>query len=109
MRGLQAKRVRENLSEVVGRPLSERELGMMLGLTEQVAEATVRGWEDGDGPTGSAAVALWLLALSTDEDDPPSHVLAEGADYTPPGAKPDVAFKAMMGALVRDLAAQTRE
>jgi hypothetical protein len=109
MHGLEVTRIRKSLGEVVGRPLSERELGMMLGLPEPEAETTVRKWEEGDGPSGSAAVALWLLAFSTDDDHPPPHVLAEGADYTPPGAKPDVAFKAMMSAVVRELLAQTRE
>jgi hypothetical protein len=103
MNGSDAKRIRESLGEVVGRPLSERDLGMMLGLHEQSAEATVRQWEEGEGPTGSAAVALSLLAYSTDDDHPPPHVLSEGADYTAAGAKADVAFKAMMGAVVRDL------
>src|ERR1700694_4614524 len=106
MQGPDAKRIRESLGEVIGRPLSERDLGIMLGLPEQLAEATVRQWEEGDGPGGSAAVALSLLAYSTEDDHPPEHVLSEGADYTAAGAKADVAFKAMMGAVVRDLAAR---
>lgn len=109
MYGLEARRIRKSLGEVVGRPLSEHELGMMLGLPEHSAEATVREWEVGEGPSGSAAVALSLIAYSTDYDHPPQHVLFEGADYTPPNAKPDVAFKAMMGAVVRNLAAQVPE
>ena len=108
MQGSDAKRIRESLGDVIGRPLSERELGIMLGLPEQIAEATVRQWEQGGEPSGSAAVALGLLAYSTDDHDPPAHVLSEGADYTPPGAKVDVAFKAMMGAVVRGLAAQAQ-
>ena len=106
MQGSDAKRIRKSLGEVVGRPLSERDLGMMLGLPEQVAETTVRHWEEGEGPSGSAAVALNLLAYSTDDNHPPEHVLSEGADYTAAGAKVDVAFKAMMGAVVRDLASR---
>ena len=109
MQGLEAKRIRESLGEVIGRHLSERELGMMLGFPEATADTAVRTWEEGDGPSGSAAVALWLLSFSTDDDHPSPHVLAEGADYTPPHAKPDVAFKAIMGAVVRELASQTRE
>lgn len=109
MHGAEAKRIRDGLSEVIDRPLSERDLGIMLGLPQQQAEAIVQGWEKDRGPEGPALVALWLLALSTDEELVPPHVLAEGADYTPPSARPHVALKAMMGAIVRDLASRARD
>lgn len=56
----EVKSARLEIGAALGRTLSQRDLGLMLGLAPANADRTVRNWEV-DGPTGPAAVALRLM------------------------------------------------
>lgn len=56
----EVKEARLEIGAALGRTLSQRELGLMLGLAKASADRTVRNWESA-GPTGPAAVALRLM------------------------------------------------
>jgi len=56
----EVKMARLEIGAALGKTMSQRDLGLMLGLTPASADRTVRNWET-DGPTGPAAVALRLM------------------------------------------------
>jgi hypothetical protein len=58
------KKIREALGEVVGRRISQHDLGLALGLAPASAGRSVREWET-SGPTGPAAAALGFMLLCT--------------------------------------------
>lgn len=61
MTGADVKRIRLALEEAAGGRLTQRGLGLLLGLAEKNAADTVRKWED-SAPSGPAATALSLMA-----------------------------------------------
>jgi DNA-binding transcriptional regulator YiaG len=67
MQGAEVKRIREEIGHAVGRRLSQRDLGLALGLSPANAADMVRSWEDGSKPvSGPAATALNLMAMAFD-------------------------------------------
>src|SRR5579859_2024875 len=73
MRAQEVKDIREALGLALNRRVSQRDLGLALGLSEKNCDRAVREWET-FGPSGPAAAALRLMALATDLDP----------DYVPP-------------------------
>lgn len=62
MQGAEVKRIREEIGRALGRRVSQRDLGLALGLAPKNADDTARSWEDGSKPvSGPAALALELL------------------------------------------------
>lgn len=64
MTGDDVKQIREALGAVVGRRLSQRDLGIAMGLAPANADRLVRQWEEGE-PSGPAAVALRFMREAT--------------------------------------------
>jgi len=62
VQGSEVKRIREEIGAAIGRRVSQRDLGLALGLSDDNADRLVRKWEDGE-PSGPAAVALELMRL----------------------------------------------
>jgi len=62
VQGSEVKRIREEIGAAIGRRVSQRDLGLALGLSADNADRLVRKWEDGE-PSGPAAVALELMQL----------------------------------------------
>ena len=58
--GDDVKRIRERIGEFRGRPVSQYDLGMALGLAPRIADRAVRDWEE-LGPSGPGSVALQLI------------------------------------------------
>jgi hypothetical protein len=56
----EVKMARLEIGSAMGKSLTQRDLGLMLGLAPASADRTVRNWET-DGPTGPVAVALRLM------------------------------------------------
>lgn len=85
------RKIREDLGRALGRRISQRDLGLALGLTYNSAHDTVRSWEDGSRDvSGPASVALEFM----------SH--ASAASPTPP------AVSAFILGLVEDLFARAK-
>jgi hypothetical protein len=62
MTGNDVKRIRDAIGAHFGRRISQRDLGLALGLSEKNADRAIREWET-DGPTGPGAAALRLIEL----------------------------------------------
>jgi hypothetical protein len=65
MTGAEVKAIRDALGRLLGRHLSQQDLGVALGLAPDSAGRTVRSWEKA-GPSGPAAVALAFMREATD-------------------------------------------
>lgn len=68
MIGSEVTEIRKTLGAALGRRLSQRDLGLALGLSADNASRAVRDWES-DRPTGPAAVALQLLMHCVNQGD----------------------------------------
>jgi transcriptional regulator with XRE-family HTH domain len=93
--GADVKRIREALGETLGRRVSQRDLGLALGLAPANAADTVRRWEH-EGPSGPAAVALELLEIAASVE--PGYQLAIDAGHrvNGEGGSPEQIFREMM-------------
>jgi hypothetical protein len=108
MTGHEVKTIREALGDALGRNVSQRDLGLALGLAPANAKDTVRSWEDGSRDvTGPAATALKFFALSIDESGPPDVAIEAGSKQCfglDQDLRDDTArnvFRAMMGEIVK--------
>ena len=65
MTGDDVRQIREAIGRLLGRKVSQQDLGLALGLAPANAATTVRRWEESE-PTGPAAVALAFMREATD-------------------------------------------
>jgi len=65
MTGPELKRLREDLSEAIGRPLSAADMAKLSGLAPGTGADTIRKWEV-TGPSGPVAELLGILAMASD-------------------------------------------
>lgn len=65
MTGQELKRLREDLGNAIGRPLSVADMAKLCGLAPDTGATTVRKWEV-TGPTKPVAEQLRLLAMASD-------------------------------------------
>ena len=65
MTGHELKRLRENLGDAIGRPLSAADMAKLCGLAADTGVNTIRKWEV-TGPIKTVAEQLRLLAMASD-------------------------------------------
>ena len=65
MTGLELKKLREDLGEAIGQPLSVAEMAKLCGLPPDDGADTIRKWEV-TGPSGPVAELLRILAMASD-------------------------------------------
>ena len=65
MTGHELKRLRENLGDAIGRPLSVADMAKLCGLAADTGAGTIRKWEV-TGPSKPVDEQLRLLAMASD-------------------------------------------
>ena len=65
MTGPELKKLREDLGEAIGQPLSVADMAKLCGLAPEDGANTVRKWEV-TGPSGPVAELLRILAMASD-------------------------------------------
>ena len=65
MTGLELKKLREDLGEAIGQPLTVADMAKLCGLTPTEGANTIRKWEV-TGPNGPVAELLRILAMASD-------------------------------------------
>ena len=65
MTGPELKKLREDLGEAIGQPLSVADMAKLCGLPPEDGANTVRKWEV-TGPSGPVAELLRILAMASD-------------------------------------------
>ncbi len=85
MTGFEVRALRRALSDMTGERVSQRKLGVALGLSAANADRTVRNWEE-NAPSGPASVALTYLAQGV-LDDVMKNVVPEFLSASPLGAE----------------------
>jgi hypothetical protein len=65
MTGPELRKLRDELGEAIGKPLSPADIATLCGLTEPDSADTVRRWEV-SGPSGPAGELLRILAMASD-------------------------------------------
>ena len=65
MTGLELKKLREDLSEAIGHPLTVADMAKLCGLPPEDGANTIRKWEV-TGPSGPVAELLRILAMASD-------------------------------------------
>ncbi|MBN8993352.1 MAG: hypothetical protein J0H42_34385 [Rhizobiales bacterium] len=65
MTGLELKKLREDLGEAIGRPLTVADMAKLCKLPPKDGADTIRKWEV-TGPTGPVAELLRILAMASD-------------------------------------------
>ena len=65
MTGPELKKLREDLGEAIGQPLSVADMAKLCGLPPEDGANTIRKWEV-TGPTGPVAELLRILAMASD-------------------------------------------
>ncbi len=65
MTGPELRKLRDDLSDAIGRPLSVADMAKLCGLAPDKGGDTVRKWEI-TGPSGPAAELLRILAMASD-------------------------------------------
>ena len=65
MTGSELKKLREDLGEAVGRPLTVADMARLCGLPPDGGADTIRKWEV-SGPTGPVGELLRILAMASD-------------------------------------------
>lgn len=65
MTGHELKRLRQDLADAIGKPLSVADMAKLCGLAPETGANTVRKWEV-TGPTKQVAEQLRLLAMASD-------------------------------------------
>jgi hypothetical protein len=65
MTGPELKRLREDLGEAIGRPLSAADMGKLCGLMPGNGADTIRRWQV-SGPSGPAKELLRILAMASE-------------------------------------------
>ena len=65
MTGLELKKLREDLGEAIGQPLTVADMAKLCGLTPAEGANTIRKWEV-TGPNGPVAELLRILAMASD-------------------------------------------
>jgi hypothetical protein len=63
--GLELKRLREDLGEAIGQPLTVADMAKLCGLPPEDGANTIRKWEV-TGPSGPVAELLRILAMASD-------------------------------------------
>jgi len=63
--GAELKRLRKDLGEAIGRPLSAADMAKLCGLEPKEGADTIRRWEV-TGPSGPADKLLTILAMASD-------------------------------------------
>jgi DNA-binding transcriptional regulator YiaG len=67
MTGHEVHAIRTAIANALVRNVSQRDLGIALGLAPENADRTIRKWED-EGPSGPGAVALRLMQIALSDD-----------------------------------------
>ncbi|MBA2397215.1 MAG: helix-turn-helix transcriptional regulator [Bradyrhizobium sp.] len=65
MTGQELKKLREDLGEAIGQPLTVADMAKLCGLPDADGAITIRKWEV-TGPTGPVAELLRILAMASD-------------------------------------------
>ena len=65
MTGPELKKLREDLAEAIGRPLTAADMAKLCGLPPADCATTIRNWEV-PGPTNPARELLRILAMASD-------------------------------------------
>ena len=65
MTGPELKKLREDLGEAIGQPLTVADMAKLCGLPPEDGANTIRKWEV-TGPTGPVAELLRILAMASD-------------------------------------------
>ncbi|MGH6713396.1 MAG: helix-turn-helix domain-containing protein [Bradyrhizobium sp.] len=65
MTGQELKKLREDLGEAIGQPLSVADMAKLCGLPPEDGANTIRKWEV-TGPSGPVAELLRILAMASD-------------------------------------------
>ena len=65
MTGQELKKLREDLVEALGQPLTVADMAKLCGLSPREGADTIRKWEV-TGPTGPVAELLRILAMASD-------------------------------------------
>jgi hypothetical protein len=65
MTGHELKRLRQDIADAIGRPLTAADMAKLCGLEEDTGANTVRKWEV-TGPSKPVAEQLRLLAMASD-------------------------------------------
>ena len=65
MTGHELKRLRQDLADAIGRPLSVADMAKLCGLAAEAGATTMRKWEV-TGPSKPVAEQLRLLAMASD-------------------------------------------
>ena len=65
MTGQELKKLREDLGEAIGQPLTVADMAKLCGLPEADGANTIRKWEV-TGPSGPVAELLRILAMASD-------------------------------------------
>lgn len=65
MTGPELKKLREDLGEAIGRPLTAADMAKLCGLPAAGGTDTIRRWEV-SGPSGQAAELLRVLAMASE-------------------------------------------
>ena len=65
MTGLELKKLRQDLGEAIGQPLTVADMAKLCGLPPEDGANTVRKWEV-TGPSGPVAELLRILAMASD-------------------------------------------
>ena len=65
MTGSELKKLREDLGEAIGQPLTVADMAKLCGLPPEDGANTIRKWEV-TGPTGPVAELLRILAMASD-------------------------------------------
>jgi hypothetical protein len=63
--GSELKKLREDLGEAIGRPLTVADMAKLCGLPPIDGANTIRRWEV-SGPSAEVAKLLWILAMASD-------------------------------------------
>ena len=65
MTGPELKKLREDLGEAIGHPMTVADMAKLCGLTPEDGANTIRKWEV-TGPSGPVAELLRILAMASD-------------------------------------------
>jgi hypothetical protein len=67
MTGEELKRLRLDLGEAIGRPLSVKDFAKLCGLPPESGGGTILEWENGYGPIGPVVALLSLLSAGSEK------------------------------------------
>jgi hypothetical protein len=78
MTGDQLKKLRKDLGDAIGRPLSVNDVAKLCGLPPESGGGTILEWEHGDGPIGPVAALLSMLAVGSDNYPIDEEIISQG-------------------------------